>query len=224
MNYKLDTLQTSFLNGSYIRTINYHNTPASKADWYEQQLRFYAHFFSSVTEDDLERFLTTRKWHKDKPGLIPAFYNGYRNNFDVMKPLLKYYGFVGWFFVPSDFVSTKPAQQATFAESHRLRLVPEEYADGRFALSWSEIRELAKDHVIASHTKTHSLISPDSPEAMQREIVMSQQDFEQKLGRKVRAFAWLSGSDYGKNPEIDGYLLEAEYEYLFSNFKIQKLG
>jgi len=223
VTHNFNPLASKFLNGNYIRSVNYHNTPVAKADWYERQLEFYAQHFSSVTEAELAHFLTTGQWCKDKPGLIHAFYNGYRNNYDVLKPLLEHYGFVGWFFIPSDFVSTHPFQQVDFAEAHRLRLVPDEYPDGRYALSWSEVRELSEDHVIASHTKTHSLISPDSPADMQREIVMSQQDFENELGRKVDAFAWLSGSDYGQHPEADAYLLEAGYKYLFSNFKIQKV-
>ena len=223
MTEKIASLQQSFLNGNYIRSINYHNTPAAKKNWYERQLSFYAKYFSGVAEADLESFLTTGQWHKDKPGLIHAFYNGYRNNYDVLKPLLERYGFTGWFFIPSDFASAEPASQTAFAESHRVRLVPNEYADGRFALNWQEICELDKRHVVASHTKTHSLISADSPADMHREIVLSQQDFEAQLGHKVSAFAWLSGSDYGEHLEADGYLLEAGYKYLFSNFKIQKI-
>ncbi len=219
----LVTLQQRFLSGNYLRSLNYHNTPAAKTACYEQQLACYAQHFSGVSETDLDAFLTTGRWHKDKPGLIHAFYNGYRNNYEVLKPLLERYGFVGWFFVPSDFASAEPAQQRAFAEAHRIRLVPDEYPDGRFALSWQEIRELDQTHVVASHTKTHSLIAHDSPESMQREIVASQQDFVERLGHQVRAFAWLSGSDYGVHPEADAHLLEAGYKYLFSNFKIQKL-
>lgn len=217
-------LQLRFLTGSYLRSINYHNTPAASAAWYERQLAFYATHFSSVNERDLESFSTTGRWHKAKPGLIHAFYNGARNNYDVMKPLLEHYGFVGWFFIPSDFASTAPPLQRSFAEAHGIRLIPDEYPDGRIAMSWQEIRELDGSHVVASHTKTHSRISPDSTKDVQREIVASQQDFERQLGHKVSSFAFLSGSALGIDPEADRYLHEAGYRFLFSNFKVQKLA
>ena len=208
--------------GQYIRSINFHNTPAYRAEEYKRQLEFCQHYFSSVSEEDLESFLTTGQWHKDKPGLIPAFYNGYRNNFDVMKPLLERYGFVGWFFVPSEFVSTPPQLQRTVALEHTMRVL-DEYEDERVALSWDEVRELDKHHVVASHTKTHSKISLELAEDLEREIVASQHDFVKELGHAVKSFAWLFGSEYGVHKEADKYLHEAGYRYLFSNFKIQKL-
>lgn len=216
------SLKRGLSTGQYIRTVNFHNTPAYRAKEYQQQLEHCARHFSSVTENDLELFLTTGQWHKAKPGLILAFYNGYCNNFDVMKPLLEHYGFVGWFFVPSEFVSTPLTLQKAFALEHSIR-VTDDYEDARVALSWDEVRELDKSHVVASHTKTHSRITLDITQDLEREIVGSQADFERELGHSVKAFAWLFGSEYGVHKEADKYLHEAGYRYLFSNFKIQKL-
>jgi peptidoglycan/xylan/chitin deacetylase (PgdA/CDA1 family) len=218
------SLQQNLQQGAYIRAVNFHNTPAYRAKQYEKQLEHCAHYFSAVTENDLEAFLTTGQWHKEKPGLIPAFYNGYRNNFDVIKPLLERYGFVGWFFIPSEFVSTPTPLQKTFALEHTMKVVENEYEDERVALSWDEVRELDKGHVVASHTKTHSRITLDVPQDLEREIVGSQHDFERELGHSVKSFAWLFGSEYGVHLEADKYLHEADYRYLFSNFKIQKLA
>jgi hypothetical protein len=217
------SLKKGLSGGQYIRSVNFHNTPVYRVKEYERQLEFCQHYFSSVNEDDLESFLTTGQWHKDKSGLIPAFYNGYRNNFYVMKPLLEHYGFIGWFFVPTEFVSTPPALQKAFALEHTMRVLEEEYEDGRVALSWDEVRELDKHHVVASHTKTHSRISLDVNQDLELEIVGSQRDFERELGHSVKSFAWLFGSEYSVHPEADRYLHEADYRYLFSNFKIQKL-
>jgi peptidoglycan/xylan/chitin deacetylase (PgdA/CDA1 family) len=209
--------------GQYIRAVNFHNTPFYRTEEYEQHLEHLARHFSSVTENDLEAVLTTGEWHKAKPGLILAFYNGYRNNFDVMKPLLERYGFVGWFFVPSGFVGTPPRLQKMFALEHTMRVL-DEYEDARVALSWGEVRELDKSHVVASHTKTHSRITLDVAQDLEREIVGSQRDFERELGHSVKSFAWLLGSEYGVHPNADPFLHAAGYRYLFSNFKIQKLG
>lgn len=219
----LTDLQQKFLKGSYVRSINYHNTPVVRVREYEKQLAFYSQYFCGVSEEDLALFLTTGRWHKDKPGLIHAFYNGYRNNYDVMKAPLENYGFIGWFFIPTAFASLKE-KQLEFAEKHTIKVIANEYTDGRYALNWQEIKDLDKKHVIASHTKTHSPIAEDSVVDIEREILGSQTDFAHYLGHKVSSFAWLSGSPYGVQKKADRYLLEAGYQYLFSNFKIQKLA
>jgi hypothetical protein len=217
------SLQLGLVKGSYIRTINFHNTPLVKKDLYERQLAFCQPYFSSVSQADLDSFFSTGAWHKDKPGLIPVFYEGYRNNFDVAAPLAEKYGFVGWFFVPSAFPSVPVAEQRAFAEAHHIGTV-EEYEHGRIAMTWDELRELDKKHVIACHTKHHERLTPDSPdELLRQEIIESKQELEQQLGHEVSSFAWLYGSEYGVNAKADSYVREAGYRYLFSNFKIQKL-
>jgi hypothetical protein len=217
------SLQLGLVQGSYIRTINFHNTPVVKRDLYEKQFAFCQPYFSSVNQADLDSFFSTGTWHKNKPGLIPVFYEGYRNNFDVAVPLVEKYGFVGWFFVPSAFPGIPVAEQRAFAETHHIGTV-EEYDDGRIAMTWDELRELDKRHVIACHTKHHERLTPNSPDALLRqEIIESKQELEEQLGHEVSSFAWLYGSEYGVNAKADSYVREAGYRYLFSNFKIQKL-
>lgn len=220
------TLQEIGTHG-LIQTLNFHNTPADKAASYEAQLAGYAEQFRSVNEDDLERSFSQRGWPYTKPGLIVAFFNGYRNNYDVAAPLLERYGFKGWFFVPSGFLEVEPALQRTFAGRSKIRVSPGEYPDGRIAMSWDEARDLERrGHVIASHTRTHQYACARdlSTEDLHREIALSQGDFRAQLGHEVRAFAWIYGSGYGVNPEADAYLKASGYRYLFGNHKLHYLG
>jgi peptidoglycan/xylan/chitin deacetylase (PgdA/CDA1 family) len=217
------SLQQGFLKGSYIRVINFHNTPHSKKDVYERQLAFCQQHFFPVNENDLANFFKTGQWKKDKPGLIPVFYEGYRNNYEVAAPIAEQYGFVAWFFVPSAFPSIPVGKQRAFAKAHSIGII-DDYQDGRIAMTWDELRELDQKHVIACHTKTHHRLTKDSLDSeLRREIVESKEELEQQLGHEVSTFAWLYGSEYGVNPKADAYLHKAGYRYLVSNFKIQKL-
>jgi len=209
--------------GAPVQAINYHNTPAYRAAEYDRELAAIAEHFSPTTEDDLAVFLTTGRWIKAKPGVVIALYNGYRNNYDVFRPLLDRHGLVGWFFVASGYVSCPPADQLAFGSTRTLRTIPDEYADGRYALSWDELRELDRDHVVASHTRNHTRVSLDDGVALESEIVGAQDDFLVHLGHRVRSFAWLFGGAYGENPVADSHVDRAGYEFLFSNFKIQRL-
>jgi peptidoglycan/xylan/chitin deacetylase (PgdA/CDA1 family) len=222
---KVGEVTPSFLNGGYIRSINFHNTPHFRIEEYDWQLAFYREHFEPVDKEDLDEFFETKRWNKKKPGLIFNFYNGYRNNYDILYPILEKYGFVGWFFLATEFLSIPAKKQKEYAADHTLLLGQNEYDDSRFALSWDEVRELSKRHVIASHTKTHSLLTASSSvEEIVKEIIDSKHEIEQQIQSKVPAFAWLGGKEYAGNPSASFYLKQAGYQYLFSNLKIEKIN
>ena len=206
-----------------VRAANFHNTPRARGSEFEEQLRHWSAHFSSVNEHELDDYLKTGVWPKAKPGLIVAMYNGYRNTYDVMRPLVERYGFVGWFFVPTAFVGTPAAEQADFVTTRTLKVIPNEYSDGRVALNWDELKELDRHHVIACHTRNHSKIVSQDPAVLEGEVVGPQRDFEAHLGHSVRSFASLSGAAYGDNAVADRLIDAAKYQFVFSNLKIQRL-
>ena len=207
-----------------IRAVNFHNTPRSAADRFERQLEGYARHFSSVNEDELDDYLATGVWPKSKPGLIVAVYEGYRNGFDVFLPLLDRYKFVGWFFVITDFVKTPPPGQFTFAAGHDIDMTTREYeSDGRYAMTWEELRMVARRHVIASHTRTHVSLAKLGPAERESEVLGAQRDLEEHLSQPARSFASLGGPAYGSDPATDRLIDRAEYQFVFSNLRIQRL-
>lgn len=205
-----------------LKVVNYHLTPAARAEVFDREFAALAARYAPVREDDLAEYLATGRWPMGRDGVIPVFYNGYRNNFDVARPLLDKHGLTGWFMAVTGFTDCPVAGQRDFAAAHRLA-VTGEYPDGRHALSWDEIRALDKGHVVASHTRNHTRVGLDDPVAVDSEIVGAQQDFRRELGHPVRAFAWLFGGKYGENPVADGAVDRAGYEFLFSNFAVQRL-
>lgn len=207
-----------------IRAVNFHNTPGSLAAPFERQLAGYARDFASVNEDELDLYLATGVWSKPKPGLIVAVYEGYRNGFDVLLPMLDRYGLVGWFFVITDFVKTPPPRQFEFAAGHDIDMSTREYeGDGRYAMTWDELRTVGGRHVVASHTRTHVSLASLGPEARESEVLGAQHDLQEHLGRPARAFASLGGPAYGADPATDRLIDLAGYQFVFSNLRIQRL-
>ena len=218
-----------FLNkvryGSYIKTINYHNTPYYNKEEFEKQLKYYSKYFSSVNEAELDNFFNEKKWHKEKPGLIIAMYNGYRNNYDIMYPLLEKYGFTGWFFVPSAFINIENKQQKDFADQHTLKLVNDEYQDDRYAMNWQELKKKKKSHVVGSHTKTHEeIVKTSTDKEMKREILESKVEIENKIKKKVKSFCWLGGYRFNYNTKAASYIKRAGYKFLFGNGIIERIS
>ena len=125
-----------------LRVVNYHLTPAANAAIYDREFTALAARYAPVREDDLAEYLTTGRWPMARPGILPVFYNGYRNNYDVARPLLERHGLVGWFMAVTAYSSCPPAAQPEFCARRTLTTVRGEYYDGRTALSWDELRAL----------------------------------------------------------------------------------
>ena len=130
---------------------------------------------------------------------------------------------VGWFMAVTGFTSCPAPDQVRFAADHQLTTLPDEYPDGRLALSWDELRALDTNHVVASHTRSHTRASANDAGLLDDEIVGAQRDFIRNLGHPVRSCAWLLGGRYGAHPLADAALDRAGHDFLFSNFAVQRL-
>jgi Polysaccharide deacetylase len=211
--------------GRFLRVVNFHATPTSRAEGYERQLARYADRYTSVTVADLDRLFETGRWEHDRPGLVPVFYEGWRNHYEVAAPLLDELGLVGWFFVPTALVELPPAEQKAFAAAHHLRYTDEGAEDGRVAMTWDELASVAERHVVAAHTASHAPISEvRTEEDVEREILEPRRAIERATGRAPEIFAWLYGQHWGANAFADEALRSAGYRYLVSNTKIQRLA
>lgn len=213
------------INNSYIRVVNYHNTNPSNAERYDAEIKYYKEHFTPVRMKDLDTFFETGKWPYEKPGLIPAIFEGFRNHYDVMLPILDKYEFTGWFYLPSFFMDVPVEEQVEFSEKHELDTTDRSmYPDGRIAMNWDEVRDIASRHEICCHSGTHFEITKETPdEDMQREIVEAKKHLEEKIGREVQVFCWLYGEEYNYNTRAHKYLKEAGYKYVLSNLKLEKI-
>jgi hypothetical protein len=206
-----------------IRAVNFHNTSHAHAEDYERQIHEYSKHFTSVNEAEMEDYLVTGQWKKAKPGLIISIFEGYRNSIEVLLPIVEKYGFVGWFFMITGFLNAPIPGQLTFADNHDIDMLTHEYMDGRYALTWDDLRRIDGKHVIASHSRSHTQLSKLAPDVQRDEVLGSQDDFKKNLGRPVRTFVSLFGPAYGENAAIDRLTEEAGYDFILSNFRIQRI-
>lgn len=214
----------AFARGQFVRAVNWHNTPESAAPALRRQLVELAREFSFVGLDDLDRFYRTGRWELPRPGLVPVFYEGYRNNAEVVAPILDDLGLTGWFFICTGFLDTPPALQEAYCRAHHIGLVPED-VDGRpIAMTWNQVRDLSVRHVVNPHTANHESVGwIRDPDDVEREILQPKRRMDAVTGQSSACFAWLEGTHYGHDAVNDDAVRRGGYRYVFSNTMIQRL-
>lgn len=208
-----------------IRAANFHATPRYREAEFRRQIAAYAEAFEPVTRANFAAAIAG-DWPHDRHGLIPMLFEGFRDNLDVMLPIMEEHGLTAFFFVPSIFLGLPADEQRSFAASHDLDpALKDEYPGERIALTWEEARAIAaRGHVFACHSRTHFELTADTPvDVLEDEILTAKAEMEAGLGQEVDIFCWLGGAGVGVNPEADRLLRAAGFRYLFSNFKVQKL-
>ena len=211
-------------SGRAFRLINFHATPSTRRAEYRSQIAACAGRYSSLSAEGLHRIMSGGTM-PEKPMLVPVLFEGFRDNYDVILPILEEFSFKAWFFVPSHFLNVAPVRQRIFAARHQLYYGPDEYPGERIALDWTELRAAhAAGHLVACHSRNHTALHTGTPDqVLQDEIVVAKQELEQGLGAPVDTFCYLYGAEHGLNPRADALLIAAGYRYLFSNFRLQKL-
>ena len=122
------------------------------------------------------------------------------------------------------FINAPVKEELPYALSHEIDMLTREYPDGRYAMTWEELRQIDRKHVIACHTRSHQLLAPMPPGKLREEIIGSQDQFRQHLGHPVRAFVSLTGPAYGEHAATDRLIEAAGFDFVFSNFRIQRIS
>jgi peptidoglycan/xylan/chitin deacetylase (PgdA/CDA1 family) len=203
----------------FIRAIYYHDVPHSQVDQFEKQLHYFAKHFSNVGYEDLIKF-HDNAWKPEKPGLIISFDDGLRSSYEIARPLLEKYNFTGWFFIPPALIDIPIEKQSQKATEHRIGHRESYYGDSRVFLTWDQIFELDKNHVIGCHTLSHTrLRSTLSEDQLYREIVMSKYILEEKLDHEVPLFAWVGGEEWSYSQQAADIIRKANYKVVFQTNK-----
>lgn len=179
----------------FIRAVNYHDVPPALAAGFENQLRHFAGHFSAVGYQDVRELILTGRWRKPKPGLLLSFDDGLRSHAEVVAPLLERYGFVGWFFLPAQLLDVPPLHQRAAAHESRVMVHPSNH-DPRVFMRWADARHLAEQHVVGSHTLTHTRLQAGlPPERLHAEVAGSRELLTTRLEAPVSTFCWVGGEE-----------------------------
>jgi peptidoglycan/xylan/chitin deacetylase (PgdA/CDA1 family) len=145
------------------------------------------------------------------PGaVLITFDDGYRDNLQNAVPILQKYGYPAVQFVPLGYVGDP------LPLPHEERLA----ARGVFnrTVDWEELNELERCGVrIESHGISHRPLADLEIDEAAREIVISKLRLEERLGRPVRAFSYVKGSEAHYKPVHLSLVRQAGYDVAFTS-------
>lgn len=142
--------------------------------------------------------------------ILITFDDGYRDNLENAAPVLRKYGYPAVQFVPLGYVGDA------------LPLPHEEHLAARGLVNrtvdWSELAELERSGIrIESHGISHRPLADLELDEAAREICISKLRLEERLGRPVRAFSYVKGSEAHYKPVHLSLVRQAGYDVAFTS-------
>ena len=144
-----------------------------------------------------------------RPVLI-TFDDGYRDNLENAAPVLERHGYPAVIFVPIGYLDD--AQPLPHEERFAL------HGGQNRTVDWGALSELEAAGVrVESHGISHRPLTELQLDEAAREIALSKLRLEDRLGRPVRAFAYVKGSEAHFRPVHLGLVAQAGYELAFTS-------
>ncbi len=145
------------------------------------------------------------------PGaVLITFDDGYRDNLENAAPVLRKYGYPAVQFVPLGYVGDPlplPHEESLAARGVVNRTV-----------DWDELAELERQGIrIESHGISHRPLADLEVDEAAREVVVSKLRLEERLGRPVRAFSYVKGSEAHYKPVHLSLVRQAGYDVAFTS-------
>jgi len=141
--------------------------------------------------------------------VLITFDDGYRDNLVNAAPVLQRHGYAAVQFVPIAFVGeSRPLPHEKHLAAHGVH---------NPTVDWDEIRGLEGYGVrIESHGISHKPLAELEIDEAAREIAISKLKLEEQLGRRVRAFSYVKGSEADYKPVHPSLVKQAGYDLAFT--------
>ena len=165
--------------------------------------------YTAVSLDDVLAHYLDRKPLPQQAVLI-TFDDGYGDNLENAVPILQRYGYPAVLFVPIGYLDgSRPLPHDEHLASRGIV---------NRTLDWSDLADLERAGVrVESHGIGHRPLADLEVDEAAREIVLSKLRLEERLGRPVRAFAYVKGSEAHYRPVHLSLLRQAGYDVAFTS-------
>jgi len=141
--------------------------------------------------------------------VLITFDDGYRDNLVNAAPILRKHGYPAVQFVPIAYVGdSQPLPHERYLSAHGVH---------NPTVDWDEVRELERYGIrIESHGISHKPLAELEIDEAAREITISKLKLEEALGRTIRAFSYVKGSEADYEPVHPSLVRQAGYDLAFT--------
>jgi len=161
---------------------------------------------------DLEQVLDHYTTGKQLPprAVLITFDDGYRDNLDNAMDVLGRHGYPAVLFVPIGYLDT------TLPLPHEERLAQRGIVNR--TIDWSDLPDIERGGIrVEAHGISHRPLADLEVDEAAREIVLAKLKLEEALGRPVRAFAYVKGSEAHFKLVHLSLLRQAGYDIAFTS-------
>ena len=148
---------------------------------FERHCRFFRRHFEVVPLRDL----VYRLEHGQRVDrhLAITFDDGYRDNFEIARPVLEKLSLPATFFIVTDWMGSDVVPDWDSARGVRHPW-----------MTWDEVRSLHRNGFeIGAHTRSHADLGVVSPEEARAEVLGARLELERQIGSRVESFAYPYG-------------------------------
>ena len=142
--------------------------------------------------------------------VLITFDDGYRDNLENAAEVLGRHGYPAVLFVPIGYLDEERPLP------HEERLAAHGVVNG--TLDWHELADLERRGIrVESHGISHRPLADLEVDEAAREIMISKLRLEERLGRPVRAFSYVKGSEAHYRPVHLSLIKQAGYDVAFTS-------
>lgn len=199
--------------------LNYHGTQNKNIHNFIKQINYLKKTYNIISPAEFEDLVNSNKKINGKK-LLLTFDDGIKNNLFAIEELNKL-GISSYFFIVPQFIETSISDQKSFFVKNIRPIINNEIDNSPedfLALSWGDLIEISKKHMIGCHTYSHTMIKDVLNDLnLEKEIIESKLFIERKIGLDVNSFCSINNTLYtiGKN---ENAILKKHYRYHFTTF------
>ncbi|MFC1712613.1 polysaccharide deacetylase family protein [Candidatus Poribacteria bacterium] len=195
-------------NRNSIRIVCYHSIGETERKSFERQIRYYNSKYNIISMTDAVNIIDEQRADYGRC-LIITFDDSFRDNYEIVAPILQKYSIPACFFIVSQFVSLEKEDKERLEYFAREAFYTSAVIHN---MSWAEVRELSQNGFeIGSHTETHPFLTRIPIEESKRELSESKRTIESRIGRQVQHFAFPYGTAKDLNYELRRFVKEIGY-------------